>query len=238
MHLVAVAGVGPDAERPAEVVEDDRGLAARRGPAATSSGICGWYSHASKLRPIAGRAWPTPSRNSGVPIRPGGGLMWLPRIYGSGSQRRGVADAAEQPAAGVDVGVEHRLRALAEAQVGVAHDGADRGAAVGRRCPGLAGRDARSPRPAHASRAVGAVARHAVDEDGGDDVVAGARVGAAAPRRGSAPSGGPTGGGADRRSADPAAGPLRGRGRARRPRSGVMGLLLSVRAEPGRALPA
>ena len=97
-----------------------------------------------------------------------------------GVPRRGVPHAAEAPAAGADVRLQHRLDPVAEREVGEAHDagGHARRAvlpAVAHR--GDAGDELGLADRPHLRGPVGAIHRVALEEHGGHDVVAGAQVG-------------------------------------------------------------
>ena len=124
------------------------------------------------------------------------------------------------------------LGALAQPEVGVAHDAGDDGAAALAGAALLEGELGLADR-AHRLRAVGAVAGQAVDVAPWPRRCGRHPCPGAAPRRGTAPSGGSRGGGGDRRWAARAGGSPRAPGRARwraresrrrsQPRQGVAG---------------
>ena len=90
-----------------------------------------------------------------------------------------VAHAAEAPAAGPDMRLQHRLHAVAEREVGEAHDArgdARRPVGAARAHRRHAGDELGLAHGPHLLGARGAIHRMALDEDGGDDVVPGADV--------------------------------------------------------------
>ena len=145
----------------------------------TTSASCGWNTQASSDRPSA-VSRRRPARKSDCLHECGPCAVWLLPMIVARVPRRRVAHAAESPAAGPDVRLQHRLDAVAQGEIGEAHD---------------AGGDARRPVEAalahrrHAGHELGlahrphllgparAVHRVAFDEHRGDDVVAGADVG-------------------------------------------------------------
>jgi hypothetical protein len=94
--------------------------------------------------------------------------------------RRRMAHAAEAPAAGADVRLQHGLDPLAEREVGEAHDagGDPRRSVLAAIAHGRhAGDELGLAHRPHLHGAVGAIHRVALEEHGGDHVVAGAEVG-------------------------------------------------------------
>ena len=213
-HLVALAGVGPDAERAADVVEQDRGLAGRRRPA-------------PPLRPAAdGSARrrttaPAPQPGEALAERGAGRRAPAAARYGCGGCQgwdlgAGVADALEAAVAGADVRCQHLGDAGALREVGTADDafaGQHRAVAAARRHRRRAADELGLADVLHRLGPAGAIERAALDEDRALDLVPAARGPPAAPAAGSGCSESPTGDGADRRSA----GPVRGSPRPHSP---------------------
>ena len=168
--------VGPDAERTAEVVEDDRGVGKRPGEVGQLGklGVVepGIEREAGRRQPGEAAAKPRVAQQSGWRIRVGvaDGLAGIPA--------GGVADAAEARARR-QVGVEDLANTVAEAEIGEAHDAgghARRAVAAAGAHGGDAIDELRLADRLQCGRPVGAVHRQALHEHRGAHVVAAAGV--------------------------------------------------------------
>ena len=167
--------IGADAERCAEVVEDEHGVRGGVGKGGELAvlvvvmpGVAGKPQASERTRALA---------EPGVGVEAGGGASGdgqRLRMLGVGG---GMADAAEESRAGCGVGGERFLHGAALSEVGVGDDAGDRRAgsiaAAGERGDELRFAD----RPQRRG-AVGPIAGAALDENGLRDVVPRTRIGA------------------------------------------------------------
>src|SRR5712691_2419506 len=177
-HLVTLARVGPVAERTAHVAHDDRRV---REGSRQVHGVAKLRVECPGIERQAERSETGEARAEILlhhHVWPGGGPAVADHVARVPGRR--VAHAAEAPAAGPDVRFQHRLDAIAEREIGEAHDaGRDARwpveAAVAHRR--LAGHELGLADRPHLLRARRAVHRVTFHEYRGDDIVAGADVG-------------------------------------------------------------
>ncbi len=177
-HLVALAGIHPNAQRSADMVQADARLGKRQRK-------CGQFVDLRMVKPRIERQVQRCQTGKALTkrrIRHQAGRRRIGRVHQRrvGIPRRDVADAAKASAAGADMRFQHRPHALTQPQVGVAYDAcAHLGLAVVAR--GAHRRDAVDEfgltDRLHFLGTGGAMHRAALHEHGGDNVMPAVGVG-------------------------------------------------------------